>query len=122
MAWSKSLPSISEATDSLVDLPIQQFPFAVRLTAITIHMYSLIAGHQGSLNRSITAGRRAAIGALAGLSSPGMAYWMITCSVYLHIAHPWGECPHLPLVVRLGCLAGGCCMRFTGARGLRRTR
>jgi len=35
----------------------------------------------------ISAGRRAVIWPLARpLSSPGMAYWMVACSVYLHIA------------------------------------
>ena len=33
----------SEATDSLVGLPLRQFPFPVRLRAITIHMCLLIA-------------------------------------------------------------------------------
>jgi hypothetical protein len=33
------------------------------------------------------AGRRAVIWPLAGpLRSPGMAYWMVACSVYLYIA------------------------------------
>jgi len=36
---------------------------------------------------TITAGRRAVIWPLAGpVSSPGMAYWMVACSVYLYIA------------------------------------
>src|SRR5208337_3313532 len=45
------------------------------------------AEHRQSAVPLRSAGRRAVIWALAGhLSSPGMAYWMVACSVYLYIA------------------------------------
>jgi hypothetical protein len=40
-------------------------------------------------------------GALAvPLSSPGMAYWMVACSVYLYIVTFGDECPYLPHIAR----------------------
>ena len=59
----------------------------------------------------ITAGRRAVIWPLAEpLSSPGMAYWMVACSVYLYIATSGANvrfCGHIARVGRSVVLAAG---------------
>jgi hypothetical protein len=61
------------------------------LRGIACHPPSRAAAHSGG----------SACGYLAvggPLSSPGMAYWMVACSVYSCIAILWGECPHLPRI------------------------
>jgi hypothetical protein len=53
----------------------------------TPHSEQRRSHNQRTAISAISAGRRAVIWALAGhLSSPGMAYWMVACSVYLYIA------------------------------------